>query len=211
MVLVWSLPYAIVCIFVLCFDLSRLVDDVLPLANLFVVANWCWLALVALELFVAWRGRVESLRSRLYWPAAALVLLVFVQVMAYKQRAVGQCLVEGESSFRDFIAYVEPWGEVDEAPRIRRASVNRLGTRLRVDGREWQQKGPLLNIDPRTGTRYVVARARRGGDDALYKQQRVLIDEAVRVEYWTQLRKRAASVNATNYDPKWSPNGSRGR
>ena len=210
-VLAWSLGYVLVCIFTFGLQWHQLVEDLLPLATFFIVANWCWLALVSVELFAAWRARAETSRVRVALPAAALVLLVFVQVLAYKHRGLGQWIDDADKSFDDFIAYIEPWRDEGQPARIRRASVNRLGTRGFIGGQWWHAKGSLCLCDPDTGTSYMVIRARPGGDDAMFRQQRVLIDEDVRREYWTHLRRKPAAVAETGYDPDWSPNGPRGR
>ena len=214
-VLAWCLAYVLVCLYFFVHQWHELVDDLRPLAASFILVNWLWLGLVAVELGFAWRARRELPRVRVAMPAAALVLLAAVQVLAHEQERLGARIQVDDQTFSERIVYVEPWDDNDARrapPRIRRAAVNRLGSRARFEDGEWSRRGGVLSIvDPRSGVGYFMARASANGRDAVCFRRRVMIDESVRVEYWTELRKQPERIAETSYDPEWSPHTSRGR
>lgn len=105
---------------------------------------------------------------------------------------------------RSRIMYVESKAHGLTGPaRIGRVTFSRTGATLSYDGRSFQSlrgQGFKSNYyDIETGTEYWISGPRRDGADRLYGERApVTIDEDVRVEYWTEIRRRPAMVERTD-------------
>jgi hypothetical protein len=86
-------------------------------------------------------------------------------------------------------------GGLHGSARIGRVIFSRTGATLQYGGRKFQSlKGSGFKancFDTETGEQYWISGPRRDGVDRLYKSDwPVEIDEDVREEYWTEIRKR---------------------
>ena len=94
------------------------------------------------------------------------------------------------------IMYIEFKGDGLTGPaRIGRVTFNRTGATLYYGGKAFQSlKGGGFKanyFDVESGEHYWISGPRRDGADALYRTNiRTEIDEDVREEYWTTIRKR---------------------
>jgi hypothetical protein len=93
------------------------------------------------------------------------------------------------------IANVSMPGGLHGSARIGRVTFTRTGATLHYRGRSFQSlKGSGFKanyFDVETGEQYWISGPRRDGTDRLYKSDwPVEIDEDVREEYWTEIRKR---------------------
>ncbi|HVZ82702.1 MAG TPA: hypothetical protein VG893_03435 [Terracidiphilus sp.] len=93
------------------------------------------------------------------------------------------------------IMYVEFKGDLHGSARIGRVTFSRTGATLHYRGKSFQSlKGNGFKSNYRdieTGEEYWISGPRRDGTDRLYKSDwPVEIDEDVREEYWTEIRKR---------------------
>jgi len=101
------------------------------------------------------------------------------------------------------IMYIESKAEGLNGPaRIGRVAFTRTGATLRYKGREFGKLGgrgfKANYVDVETGEQYWISGPRRDGTDRLYKSDwAVEIDEDVREEYWTEIRKRPELKNHT--------------
>jgi hypothetical protein len=92
--------------------------------------------------------------------------------------------------------YIEYKGDNLTGPaRIGRVTFNRTGATLYYGGKAFQSlkgKGFKANyFETETGEEYWISGPRRDGADALYRTNvRTSIDEDVREEYWTTIRKK---------------------
>ncbi len=91
--------------------------------------------------------------------------------------------------------YVEFKGDLHGSARIGRVTFSRTGATLHYRGKSFQSlKGNGFKSNYRdieTGEEYWISGPRRDGTDRLYKSDwPVEIDEDVREEYWTEIRKR---------------------
>lgn len=98
------------------------------------------------------------------------------------------------------IMYIEPKaGGLTGPGRIGRVSFSKTGATLYYGGRSFQsQKGSGFKsnyFDVETGEPYWISGPRRDGADQLYRTNiPVEIDEDVREEYWSKIRKRASQT-----------------
>jgi hypothetical protein len=94
------------------------------------------------------------------------------------------------------IMYIECKGEgLHGSARIGRVTFSRTGATLYYGGKSFGRlggRGYKANYsDIETGEQYWISGPRRDGTDRLYKSDRpVEIDEDVREEYWTEIRKK---------------------
>lgn len=94
------------------------------------------------------------------------------------------------------IMYIESKADGLTGPaRIGRVTFNRTGATLYYGGKAFQSlkgRGFKANyFDTETGDQYWISGPRRDGADALYRTNiRAAIDENVREEYWTTIRKK---------------------
>jgi hypothetical protein len=94
------------------------------------------------------------------------------------------------------IMYVEYKGDgLHGSARIGRVTFSRTGATLHYRGRSFQRlKGSGFKAnyrDVETGEQYWISGPRQDGTDRLYKSDwPIEIDEDVREEYWTEIRKR---------------------
>lgn len=93
------------------------------------------------------------------------------------------------------IMYIECKGDSLNGPaRIGRVTFSRTGTTIYYGGRTFSKLGGYgfkANFADDTGVQYWISGPRRDGVDRLYKSnQPVEIDEDVREEYWTKIRKK---------------------
>jgi hypothetical protein len=114
--------------------------------------------------------------------------------------------------FVDFygIAQVSSSDTLNGSARIGRVTFSRTGATLHYGGRSFQSlkgSGSKANYyDTESGEQYWISGPRRDGADRLYKSDYpVEIDEDVREEYWTDIRKapemkdrKHASLSTTN-------------
>jgi hypothetical protein len=109
------------------------------------------------------------------------------------------------------IMYIESKSEgMNGSARIGRVTFSRTGATLHYGGKEFGRLGGMgfkANYsDVETGEQYWISGPRRDGADRLYNSNRpVEIDEDVREEYWTEIRKKPewklraqASLSTTN-------------
>jgi hypothetical protein len=107
--------------------------------------------------------------------------------------------------------YIECKGDgLHGSARIGRVTFSRTGATLYYGGKSFGRlggRGFKANYsDIGTGEQYWISGPRRDGTDRLYKSDRpVEIDEGVREEYWTEIRKKPewktrpeASLSTTN-------------
>jgi hypothetical protein len=106
--------------------------------------------------------------------------------------------------------YIEFKGDLHGSARIGRVTFSRTGATLQYKGKSFQSlkgRGFKANYyDIATGEEYWISGPRRDGADRLYKSDwPVEIDEDVREEYWTRIRKKPewkirpqASLSTTN-------------
>jgi hypothetical protein len=107
--------------------------------------------------------------------------------------------------------YIECKGDgLHGSARIGRVTFSRTGATLYYGGKSFGRlggRGFKANYsDIETGEQYWISGPRRDGTDRLYKSDRpVEIDEGVREEYWTEIRKKPewktrpeASLSTTN-------------
>ena len=92
------------------------------------------------------------------------------------------------------IMYIEDKSDDLVGPaRIGRVTFNRTGKTLYYKGRAFQSlkgRGFKANYrDVETGDQYWISGPRKDGDDGLYGPRPTPIDEDVREEYWTLIRK----------------------
>ncbi len=75
---------------------------------------------------------------------------------------------------------------------IGKVCFSKTGRTLKYDGKEFQSlkgSGYKANYyDVETGEHYWISRCRKDGNDGLYKTK-VYVDEDIREEYWTDIRK----------------------
>lgn len=94
------------------------------------------------------------------------------------------------------IMYIEyKGGGLHGTARIGRVTFSRTGSTLHYAGKSFQSlKGSgfkAIYFDVETGEQYWISGPRRDGADRLYKSDwPVDIDEDVREEYWTEIRKK---------------------
>ena len=93
------------------------------------------------------------------------------------------------------IMYIEWKGDLHGSARIGRVTFSRTGATLHYAGKSFQcLKGSGFKanfFDVETGEQYWISGPRKDGTDRLYKSDwPVEIDEEVREEYWTDIRKR---------------------
>jgi hypothetical protein len=97
--------------------------------------------------------------------------------------------------------YIECKAESLNGPaRIGRVTFTRTGATLRYGGKSFHRfKGGKANyIEEGSGDPYWISGPRRDGTDRLYKSDwPVKIDEDVREEYWTVIRKKPEWKNRT--------------
>jgi hypothetical protein len=97
---------------------------------------------------------------------------------------------------RSRIMYIESKADGLSGPaRIGRVTFNRTGRTLSYRGQSFQSKGSGFKAnyyDTETGERYWISGPRRDGLDRLYGKSAsvVEIDDDVREEYWTEIRKK---------------------
>jgi hypothetical protein len=99
--------------------------------------------------------------------------------------------------FVDFcgVAQLSQSGGLHGSARIGRVTFSRTGATLHYGGKSFQSlKGSGFKanyFDVETGEQYWISGPRRDGTDRLYKSDwPVDIDEDVREEYWTEIRKK---------------------
>ena len=95
------------------------------------------------------------------------------------------------------IMYVESKAELNGRGRIGRVSFSKSGATIYYDGKEFRslKGGYQANYcDVATGDPYWISGPKKAGGDRLYGQPGVPIDEDVREEYWTQIRKLPQNV-----------------
>jgi hypothetical protein len=100
-----------------------------------------------------------------------------------------------KQTFPPRIMYIECKGESLNGPaRIGRVTFTRTGATLRYRGKTFHRftGGSKANhIEEGSGDPYWISGPRQDGTDRLYKSNEpVEIDEDVREEYWTEIRKR---------------------
>jgi hypothetical protein len=93
-------------------------------------------------------------------------------------------------------------GGLHGSARIGRVTFSRTGATLRYRGKSFQSlKGSGFKANyycVETGEHYWISGPRRDGTDRLYKSDwPVEIDEDVRAEYWTEIRKRPELMDHT--------------
>jgi len=93
-------------------------------------------------------------------------------------------------------------GELTGPARIGRVTYSKTGATIYYKGQEFRSlKGngfKANDYDVKTGEEYWISGPRRDGCDALYATNiRPEIDEDVRDEYWTRIRKRRPAGNNT--------------
>jgi hypothetical protein len=111
--------------------------------------------------------------------------------------------VEGNMSHKTRIMYIEYKGNDISGPaRIGRVTFSKTGMSLYYRGKRFaRMKGFKANyFDEVTGENYWISGCKKDGTDALYSTT-IEIDEDVRDEYWTEIRrrpdlKRVASLNS---------------
>ena len=98
-------------------------------------------------------------------------------------------------SYPSRIMYIEYKGDLHGFARIGRVAFTRTGATLRYGNKSFQSlkgngfKANYYDID--TGEHYWISGPRKDGTDRLYKSDwPVEIDEDIREEYWTEIRKR---------------------
>lgn len=98
------------------------------------------------------------------------------------------------------IMYIEDKsdGIVGDA-RIGRVTFSKTGKSLYYQGKSFYKfSGFKTNyIEAETNKRYWISGCKKDGTDALYPNK-VEIDEDVKVEYWTEIRKRPEMINSKN-------------
>jgi len=106
---------------------------------------------------------------------------------------------------RSRIMYIESKAEGLNGPaRIGRVTFNRTGKTLYYRGHSFQSlKGSGFKANYReteTGERYWISGPRRDGLDRLYGKSALVveIDEDVREEYWTEIRKKPEQKTKAN-------------
>lgn len=104
---------------------------------------------------------------------------------------------------RSRIMYVEYKGDGLSGPgRIMRVTYSKSGSSVYVDGKRLQTlygTGYKANYrDVETGERYWVSGCKRNGEDRLYGG-RVDVDDDVREEYWTQIRRSPERKGERHY------------
>lgn len=100
------------------------------------------------------------------------------------------------------VMYVENKSEVglNGKGRIGRVTFSKTGATLRYGGREFRSlKGGYKSnyFDIATGDAFWISGPKQRGGDRLYGRPGVEIDEDVRVEYWTVIRKQPHRVRET--------------
>lgn len=99
------------------------------------------------------------------------------------------------------IMYIEYKGEsMAVEARIGRVSFSKSGKSVHYNGKTFQSldgTGFKANyFDTENGDHYWISGCKRHGSDRLYGERLpIIIDEDVRVEYWTQIRKLPSMVN----------------
>jgi hypothetical protein len=99
------------------------------------------------------------------------------------------------------IMYIEQKaGNLTGPARIGRVTYSKTGATIYYDGKEFRSlKGSGFKAnyyDVETGDEYWISGPRKDGKDALYATNiSTEIDDDVRQEYWTQIRKDAANSN----------------
>ncbi len=91
-------------------------------------------------------------------------------------------------------------GELTGPARIGRMTFNRTGKTILYDGKRFHRcEGFKANyVCEETGEMYWISGPKRRGGDALYATNIATeIDEDVRVEYWTEIRKQPERVKET--------------
>lgn len=103
---------------------------------------------------------------------------------------------------KTLIMYIEDKsnGIVGDA-RIGRVTFSKTGKSLYYNGKtfEIKKKGGYKTyyFDVETGQEYWISGCKKDGTDSLYPNK-VEIDEDVKVEYWTEIRKRPEMINTKN-------------
>jgi hypothetical protein len=101
-----------------------------------------------------------------------------------------------KQKFPPRIMYIEYKGDgLHGSARIGRVTFTRTGATLRYGGKSFARLGgtgfKANYSDTETGEQYWISGPRKDGTDRLYKSDwPVEIDEDVREEYWTEIRKR---------------------
>jgi len=104
---------------------------------------------------------------------------------------------------KDRIMYIEHKGDALTGPaRIGRVAFSKSGKSVYYDGRRFETlagSGFKANyFDVETGDHYWISGCKRDGADRLYGERLpVDIDDDVRVEYWTEIRKQPESASKT--------------
>ncbi|MGH9751236.1 MAG: 1-deoxy-D-xylulose-5-phosphate synthase [Blastocatellia bacterium] len=106
------------------------------------------------------------------------------------------------------VMYIEYKGDgITGHARIGRVTFSKTGRSLYYKGKRFARlKGFKANyFDAETGERYWVSGCKKDGTDALYSNT-VEIDEDVREEYWTEIRRRPdlKGVTSLNSPGKYS-------
>lgn len=96
---------------------------------------------------------------------------------------------------KERVMYIERKDEMNgNDARIGRVQFSKTGATLYYNGRTFQslKGGYKANyFDVETGERYWISGCKQDGSDRLYASNKpILIDEDVRVEYWTAIRGR---------------------
>lgn len=97
--------------------------------------------------------------------------------------------------------YIECKSGLNGRGRIGRVSFSKTGQTLYYAGREFRslKGGYKANyFDVETGQEYWISGPKQRGGDRLYGQPGVDIDEDVRIEYWTSIRKAPSRVRETS-------------
>lgn len=102
---------------------------------------------------------------------------------------------------KERIMYIERKNEFNsDDARIGRVQFSKTGATLYYGGREFQslKGGYKANyFDLESGEQYWISGCKANGEDRLYASNKpIFIDEDVREEYWTTIRKRPELVNA---------------
>jgi hypothetical protein len=104
------------------------------------------------------------------------------------------------------IMFIEPGGGLGAYhARIGLVTFSKSGKTLKYKGQEFQSLkgyGYKCNYyDIATGEEYWISGPRKNGQDALYSLD-IFIDEDIRVEYWTSIRKRPDLIHLNSYHSK---------
>src|SRR5262249_54960805 len=107
------------------------------------------------------------------------------------------------SAVKSRIMYIERKAESLNGPAwIGRVTFSKTGRTVEYRGRRLQRTGSGYkwnHFDVETGDEYWISGPRKDGKDRLYAQSSapVEIDEDIRVEYWTHIRRLPAAIKRT--------------